>query len=159
MTDPNASQEFSIPPQFRRKRPPRWIVPLVTFGVLGVIIAGSFGVFGSFGPKPFTAHGTVSLTTADYNWEVDRDGEHCVGKGAYDDITGFTTVRITDEDGDMISFDSFEDGVIEGQDCVFRFSMTGVRAGRSSYGLEVGDRGAFLYSQRELANGVALTIR
>lgn len=138
------------PPPPRRSRTGLVIAAVVGAVVLvagglagGVMLAGGKG---PFGPKTFTANGTLTLIGD----EVYSASTTCSGKGGYADIREGTAVTVSDAAGATVALGQLGAGHVDSSiGCTFPFSVAKVPAGKGFYGIEVSHRGVLKFSEAD----------
>ena len=115
-------------------------------------------------PATFTASGFMDLSQTMLGGKI---GDQCSGRGGYSDMSGGTQVKISDASGKIIALGALdygkaassipETGTTRANICRFTFSVPGVPAGQSIYGVEVGKRGVINFSESQ-AGSLALTL-
>lgn len=114
-------------------------------GVLAVVVAAGFVIFGMGGKHTVT--GDVTLIGVGGS----SAGSICEGQNGYDDITGGAEVRVKNENGTLVATGRLEDGTYDGISCVFPFTVHDVPRA-SYYEISAGNdsRGGVHFSSDEL---------
>jgi hypothetical protein len=106
----------------------------------------------------FDVYGSIELNDGYNKWEPDTP---CAAKSGYDDVQEGTEVVISDAAGTTLAVGQLEAGKVVRSEagfnvCEFRFQVSGVPGGHSTYRVEISDRGDFHYNQDEMTRGVVL---
>ncbi len=169
-TAPMTDQGTEVPP-VAEPTPPKHRIPpwaVVAIAVVVVAVVG-FGAWRATTPTDMTVHGTMTLgplafaagtgTGTDGNLVK---GDPCGATDGYTDIATGAEVDVVDASGKVLGTGKLGAGT--GQDamsCVFRFTVTGVPAGQSIYGVKVGNtaRGVVHFTKDQLfGDGPHLTL-
>lgn len=154
------------------RRPKTSVVFLLALAVAVVGVVGAV-----FAPKVLDALGdSDAVATFDVTGDLVVTGAglkygastgDCVGDGGYSDITGSTSVVVTDAKGTTVAVGSLlgegkarRDTVspIKPTSCTFTFKATGVPEGSQFYGITVGKRGTQQYAREQLNAPIHLTL-
>jgi hypothetical protein len=115
-------------------------------------------------PAAFEVDGVLTLKPGQF---LADNGTSCEGKDGYDDLALGAQVSVTDAAGavvalgkiDAMSYTDDPGGDGLGGTCDLKFSIPGVPAGKSFYGVEVSHRGAVKFEEANLKAGpVQLTV-
>ncbi len=110
--------------------------------------------------QTFTVYGELVL--ADSPGVLNLDDHYCTGMRGYDDIRAGTQVTVTDQASTVLAFAPLDQGTLIGsgltRQCKFTFTIAGVPAGKSAYGVSVSHRGTEHYTETQLRDTVALSL-
>lgn len=111
-------------------------------GVLLVLLVAALT-----GSSDHTVTGALEVVD-DSAYEL-ADGTICDTYGGYSDVGESAMVTLTDAGGDVIGRASLAEGYVDGDRCVFSFTISGV-PDSSSYGVLVGDRNTVVFTREDM---------
>lgn len=114
-------------------------------------------------PTTLTARGFIDVSRVLMS---SKQGDSCVSDRGHEDVAAGAQVKVLDPAGKVVSFGTLNPGtamdkfpeVTGSESCRFTFSVSGVPAGLSIYGVEVANRGVVQFQEGQLGE-VALTLR
>jgi hypothetical protein len=111
-------------------------------------------------PRSFTVNGIMEIVgTAGDAYSPEEGDNNCSGAVGYQDIAGGTTqVIVTDGSGTTVAVGHLATGRVIADGCAFKFKVQGVPAGKSFYKVEVGHRGAIQYTEKQMRDGIGLSL-
>lgn len=125
-------------------------------------VAGTAVALNLSGSVPdLTVSGTVTVTATTFTLGTNT----CAGAGGYDDIRNGAQVVVTDATGKTLALGELADGRPDGAHsrggpnvCRWTFTVDGVPAGETFYGIEVTHRGVVQYDAGRIQQPVALSL-
>ena len=109
-------------------------------------------------PELLNISGSFDLFDDGKRWKV---GQDCEGSGGYSDIHVGTQVIVT-SNGEIVGKGVLLGGTARRKgthvSCGYELLLLGVPAGRGFYKIEVGHRGGLVFTERELAEDLSLSL-
>lgn len=154
------------PPEPAKNRTKLIAIVVAVVVVVGAGVGIAVAVGGGDTKHSFSTTGTMEVDGAARTvGDLDIDeadiiykGTKCFTTGGYDDISKGTQVTVSDENGKTVGVGELSDGVYSEGACSFPFTIKDLPAGRKFYKVEVSHRGGIQYTEKQMRDGVAVSL-
>ncbi|GAB2644725.1 hypothetical protein GCM10027169_10890 [Gordonia jinhuaensis] len=146
------------PDRPRRTWQRRSRIPVIVGGTLLLAVLAAITIIAlALGSSPghFTARGRVVIDSRSAQL---TDGGGCVGSGRFSAVVGGAALRIGYGEHPDAFVGELSDGEVDGNSCVFSFSVDDVTSGHGTYSLQIADVVDEKVSEHDLRSGIRLTL-